>query len=354
MEDAKQRGDFDAYALEKFEFARSLLEDSFAQKEAANESAFSNNPTNVTSIDSYLKNRTAVENKIKTEEAAAPKLERKAKVAPKTTSSATPKSTIEFPKKHTYDVPTYTETEGGTMYSGTVGSKANTLDTYRIANVAKAVRGDLKEAQAKGYLPKNLKFGVRSESYSGGSSLHVTIQGVDDKDHYEKDWNGDQRRTEKAKELLNRVENITGAYGSKSVHGEIDYFNVSYYDHVTIEDSKDRDYREKSAARQKMVNAANKVKKTLASDYATKGPQVLMQNGFKFTGETKDGKKVGRIPGTHFLAVASENPVASTGYSYQVYDFHKYEEKKENGLDEQLSSLNSSTIGYRYGKLRFI
>ena len=57
----------------------------------------------------------------------------------------------------------------------TVGSTH--ADTTTPAQVAKQIRADLKAAQAAGDIDPALKFSVRTDTFSGGAAVDVTVKG---------------------------------------------------------------------------------------------------------------------------------------------------------------------------------
>jgi hypothetical protein len=59
----------------------------------------------------------------------------------------------------------------------TKGSKYDSLGEYPgVAAIAKAIREDIKQAKADGLIPKNWKVSVRSNSFSMGCSIDVTVR----------------------------------------------------------------------------------------------------------------------------------------------------------------------------------
>lgn len=156
--------------------------------------------------------------------------------------------------------PTYDVTEQGTngpvVYTTAVGAK---YTGWRdVAAVAKDVRADLRAAQAAGYLPADLKFAVVTDKYSGGQSMRVRIQGMSDDDIYENDptsWSSGRRYAQPALEIKERVEAIAGAYDRSTTDIQTDYFNVTYWSHVDLEDEQGAAWREQQAAARKAARA---------------------------------------------------------------------------------------------------
>lgn len=156
--------------------------------------------------------------------------------------------------------PTYDVTEQGTngpvVYTTAVGAK---YTGWRdVASVAKDVRTDLKAAQAAGYLPADLKFAVVTDKYAGGQSMRVRVQGLTDADIYENDptsWSSGRRYAQPALEIRDRVEAIAGAYDRSTTDIQTDYFNVTYYAFVDLEDEKAAAWREQQAAARKAARS---------------------------------------------------------------------------------------------------
>ena len=157
--------------------------------------------------------------------------------------------------------PTYDVTEQGTngpvVYTTAVGGK---YTGWRdVASIAKDVRTDLKAAQAAGYLPADLKFAVVTDKYAGGQSMRVRVQGMSDDDIYEEDptsWSSGRRYAQPALEIRERVVAIAGAYGRDTTDIQTDYFNVTYYSFVDLEDEQGAAWREQQAAARKAARAS--------------------------------------------------------------------------------------------------
>lgn len=128
---------------------------------------------------------------------------------------------------------------------------------YRdAAHIAKDIRADLKSAIAGNYLPKDLNYSVRIDKFAGGQSIDVTIQGLPDEDRLDREKYDETYRRyderDEAKELRRRVEEITNAYNRSDIDSQSDYFNVSYYSHVRIEDDRSREFRESEAEKRRL------------------------------------------------------------------------------------------------------
>jgi len=138
------------------------------------------------------------------------------------------------------------------------------------AEIAKAVRADIKTAKAEGLLPASWTYSVRSRNFAGGSSIDITVRGCADA------WQpcdgtvpGTKRRTpsggwtaqacgnvwcaasgdpryahaaeehtvltEDAAMARMTLERIVDAFNHDGSDLMTDYFDVRYYSHVSFE-----------------------------------------------------------------------------------------------------------------------
>lgn len=129
------------------------------------------------------------------------------------------------------------------------GSKYNrNLSTTEIA---KLIRQDIKDAQKRGTLPKTLKVSVRSEYYSGGSSIdaYITalpegvaihtpeyIQATDNlKNPVPYDFHPKPAvYTEAVQSYLDILNLVVNSYNMDNSDSMTDYFHVKFYGHVGI------------------------------------------------------------------------------------------------------------------------
>ena len=152
--------------------------------------------------------------------------------------------------------PTMEVTDAGS--SGPVQYTTVTCSKYTgwrdVAEVAKDVRTDLKDAVDAGYLPDGLRFGVTVSKYAGGQSLRVSIRGMSDEDIFSNDetsWGSGRQFSQATIETRTRVEAIAGAYTKDTTDYQTDYFDVMYYTHVDVEDEPRAAFRVTEAARLK-------------------------------------------------------------------------------------------------------
>lgn len=136
----------------------------------------------------------------------------------------------------------------------TVGEKYAT--GTRATDIAKAIRSDLKHAQAKGLIPgkaEGFTYRVRSSSYSMGQSVSIHIVGPKSVlDPTGESWArrpsepgdrncgeayGASEWTEQALFLGPFIDGIGQAYTRRDIDSMTDYFNVSCYVNVYVGES---------------------------------------------------------------------------------------------------------------------
>jgi len=248
---------------------------------------------------------------------------------------------IELNNDHTYDVPTF-EQQGDDFYAPTVGSK---YTGYRNAtDVAKDIRADLKEAEAKGYLPAGLKYSVTNEKGSMYQGIRVEIQGLSDIAQY-KDLEG-RRYNEEALALQKRVSGIREAYNSSASRPEVDYFSHMYGGHTVIEDENSRKYREKEAnlakARRESIKTVKPIKDSLKA--STTADEFMAANGNPiFSKESPDGIRYAKLtPDADVYAFERQY----NGNRYvAVYDFSGVQvNAKHDSFDTLLETTAASKV----------
>ena len=139
---------------------------------------------------------------------------------------------------------------------------------YRKASeISAAIRADIKEAVAKGELPK-ATYSVTCKNFSGGCSVDVTVQDLPGAWVPQNDpeavevyrWlPGDQKiLSKRAAEVRDKVKEIWSAYNYDGSDAMTDSFDVNYYGGVDIEDEWSAEWR----AREKARKAALKERKS--------------------------------------------------------------------------------------------
>ncbi len=163
------------------------------------------------------------------------------------------------------------------MYERSYGYRYAELgDHPSAAEIAKAIRADIKQAQAEGLLPRHWSYSVRSETFAGGQSINVDVQ--DCPDAYQACDGGQGCHnvwcaarndptyahaaqphsvlTDVAEAARTTLERIHNAYNHDGSEIQVDYFDVRYYGHVSFEDASSADFRRRETARLAAKKAA--------------------------------------------------------------------------------------------------
>ena len=131
-----------------------------------------------------------------------------------------------------------TERIYGTKYDDKLSNK----------EIAATIRQDIKAAIAKGGLPKGLKVSVRYDRFAGGSSIDATITAwpenfvwlnpnwvVHNREHPNQFHDNVPRYTDQAKDIIEKLTAIHGAYNHDGSDSMTDHFDVKYYGHVNVD-----------------------------------------------------------------------------------------------------------------------
>jgi hypothetical protein len=129
------------------------------------------------------------------------------------------------------------------MYETKYGSKYDEVKSLTTTEIAKRIRADIKAALDNGCLPM-AKYSVRTEYFSGGSSIHVHVkeltfcpytQAYLDADKAA--WRGFNDTTYVGAWLQAKkaVERIVAAYNYDGSEPMIDYFHVNFYSSVDLD-----------------------------------------------------------------------------------------------------------------------
>lgn len=133
-------------------------------------------------------------------------------------------------KEEGYDGATVYDDPDNSYMGGnaSIGSNYERSKSMTNAEISRAIRKDIKDAQQSGYLPKAAKISVRS--YAGNYS--VGVSGLPKELLTERRYRHDSdfehyrgRRSGYGSELSGRVEMIAGSYGRSSTNSQVDYFN---------------------------------------------------------------------------------------------------------------------------------
>ncbi len=225
---------------------------------------------------------------------------------------------INLATSHTYEESETTEVNPG-MYSARRGAKYS--DKWMsVTEIKKNIASDIKDAIAANYLPANLHYSITTSKYSGGQSLTVEVQGVRDSarqipdDVENRRWGG---YTPEAKELDRRLQGIVDNYNSISSHPEIDYSNVRFYGHVSIEHESERDFRLKQAEVAKLKRSTAKVRTGLVSNLkkSMSFSKTFEAEGLKFQSSNKSGVEIARVPNSDLYVARSAGKFGNPVYA---------------------------------------
>lgn len=141
--------------------------------------------------------------------------------------------------------------KGDSMYEKTYGYKYNDGKNLSLADIAKLMRADVKEAKAHGLLAKTAKVSVRTHLYAGGGSINIVLTmpdawiARDDSKcaigsrcdglgwHYDR-CDAAVHLTDEAAAAKMTLERIHSAYNHDGSESQIDYFDVRYYGSVEV------------------------------------------------------------------------------------------------------------------------
>lgn len=124
--------------------------------------------------------------------------------------------------------------------------------TLSTKEVAKKIREQIKADKKAGNLPKGLKVSVRYKSFSGGTSIDLTVTAVDFQHmntarviwenenpnqiaDYEADPELRERYSLKGREVLKRLQSLMDGFNYDGSDSMVDYFNVNFYGHANYD-----------------------------------------------------------------------------------------------------------------------
>jgi len=100
----------------------------------------------------------------------------------------------------------------------------------KTADIAKAIRADLREAQRDGRIPADVTISVRSRDYAGGRSVDVTLSGWDtDRVRVLDPAPGQPWLTPQAAAALDAAKAVHAAHNYDNSDVSSDYFDVDFY-----------------------------------------------------------------------------------------------------------------------------
>lgn len=146
------------------------------------------------------------------------------------------------------------------------GDNYEATQNLDIAEVAKILRRNIKEAIKAGELPQGLKTSVRIDRYSMGQSMDVRVTGLPEGVQWYTDeyaietkgftrpadrysgWDGEML-TKEAGEILEKLSKMRESFNRDNSDIMVDYFDVRYYGSTSIGWELDRDLRDAQLAR---------------------------------------------------------------------------------------------------------
>lgn len=149
--------------------------------------------------------------------------------------------------------------DGGPYGRKFVGGRVDQDARWRdAAQVSKDIREQIKSATAWGALPDNLTYGVRTRKYAGGQSIDITVEGMSDADQYTERQDGyPHGRSGRAKEITEVLQTIGNQWNTDESDVMSDYFSVTYYCSVQIDDERMAAFR----AEQRAIAARKRAEK---------------------------------------------------------------------------------------------
>lgn len=249
--------------------------------------------------------------------------------------------------------PTINENAG---YMGThefIGAK-NT-GTYVSPSVIRSnIRTDLKKAQDLGYLPNNVKYSIaRGGSYN---SIQIEVRGVKDSSVFTEEpdlrWPGETKQvpTAASKELRRRIQLIADAYNYDNSNSQVDYFNRHYYARVEIESERSKNYRVKEARLRKDRTVGLAEQRSFIQDFKQSKEKTLERVVW---GDSYDGRKIGRIPGTKLFFVSQDN-TSTSGVSYTYLVNMSGKDFNEDNVSERIGTAWKTSRTLRKDAVRLL
>lgn len=196
------------------------------------------------------------------------------------------------------------------MYERSYGYRYAELGEYpSAAEIAKAIRADVKQAVGEGLLPARWSYSVRSDTYSGGQSVDVEVR--DCLDAWEACDGGVRCRnvwcaarndpvyahaaephfvlSEEAEAAKMTLQRIHGAYNHDGSEIQVDYHDVRYYGTVQFESASSYEFRLRERERLEARKAARESARPvgLYVNYSRDGRKTV-----HVAVETADGRTV--------------------------------------------------------------
>lgn len=149
----------------------------------------------------------------------------------------------------------------GNLIMKSIGTKYESTKGLSRAQIAKLIREDIKSAVKAGTLPK-AKYYVRTREYAGGGSIDISFAHVEEAgfqlfnvariEHDMKnphDFTTMPIYSDRAREITDALEAISGVYNFNDSDSQSDYFHVRFYGHAKVEWQWERDERKAFVAK---------------------------------------------------------------------------------------------------------
>ena len=140
------------------------------------------------------------------------------------------------------------------MYEREYGS--NYKDGMSTTDIAKQIRTWIKEQKKNGTFPKELKVSARSQYFSGGSAIRISITALPDtwdifnREYFEMEVRGHKamlrrgvsRYTQQVEDIRSSIMAYVNSFNYDGSEIQVDYFDVNFYCHsVELEWTKFRE-----------------------------------------------------------------------------------------------------------------
>ena len=178
------------------------------------------------------------------------------------------------------------------MYERSYGHKYADQRGKSTAEIARMIRADIKQAVGEGLLPERWTYSVRSDNFTGGSSIDVEVRDCADAwqvcdgsvpgrpgfachnvwcsarndPAYAHAAESHDVLTEEAEAAKMTLKRVHGAYNHDGSESQVNYFDVNYYGHVEFEDARSAEFR----AREKESAAARRAETAQAAQAVTR------------------------------------------------------------------------------------
>ncbi len=150
------------------------------------------------------------------------------------------------------------------MYERSYGYRYAEVQDMSAQQIAKVIRGDIKQAVDEGLLPARWTYSVRSDHNSisvevldcadawkpcDGLNCHNVWCAARNDPVYAHAAEHHERLTAEAESARVTLDRIHSAYNHDGSEIQTDYFDVRYYGHVSFEDASSADFRRREAVR---------------------------------------------------------------------------------------------------------